>query len=157
MRVDFYHLQRSSLEQVLPKLAQMCYSRGLRLLIRTSVEDRAEYLNGLLWTYDANSWLPHGTQKDGYDAEQPVYITAAENNPNDATVIMLTDGGSFDEIKTFERCLNIFDGNDEDAVIQARKLWKSAVEARAEAYYWQQSADGRWEMKASKVPEKEGK
>ena len=121
------------------------------------MEDRAEYLNGLLWTYDANSWLPHGTQKDGYDAEQPVYITSAENNPNNATVVMLTDGGSFDEIKTFERCLNIFDGNDEDAVIQARKLWKSAVEARAEAYYWQQSADGRWEMKASKVPEEEGK
>ena len=157
MRVDFYHLQRSSLEQVLPKLAQMCYLRGLRLLIRTSVEDRAEYLNGLLWTYDANSWLPHGTQKDGYDAEQPVYITSAENNPNNATVVMLTDGGSFDEIKTFERCLNIFDGNDEDAVIQARKLWKSAVEARAEAYYWQQNTDGRWEMKASKVPEEEGK
>lgn len=153
MRVDFYHLQRSTLEQALPKLASLCYSRGLRLLIKTSLSDRAEHLNGLLWTFDPNSWIPHGSEKDGNETEQPVFITTGEANPNGATVVMLTEGGALDEIRPFERCLNLFDGRDEEAVQKARELWKAVVAEGFEAYYWQQNDRGQWEMKASKVPE----
>lgn len=152
MRVDFYHLQRSTLDQALPKLAELCYAKGLRLLIRTSVSERAEYLNGLLWTFEAGSWLPHGRQGEEFDADQPVLITTEGGNANNATVVMLTDGGTFESIRSFDRCLNLFDGRDAEAVQRARDLWKAVVDAQCEAYYWQQNDAGHWDMKASKVP-----
>ena len=155
MRIDFYHLQKSTLDQVLPVLVEKVYTSGKRLLIKTVLAERADYINTLLWTYKPDSWLPHGTQTDGFETEQPVFITAAEGNLNKAEMIMLTDGGTFEEIQSFERCLNLFNGHDEAAVQSARDLWKSVVHAGCEAYYWQQNDNGKWEMKASKVPEKE--
>ena len=154
MRVDFYHLQKSTLEQALPVLTEKVYATGKRLLIKTGMSEQAEYISSLLWTYKPDSWLPHGTQSDGFETEQPVFITAAEDNPNHAEMIMLTDGGTIEEIQSFERCLDLFNGYDEAAVQNARNLWKAVVDAGNEAYYWQQNDAGKWEMKASKVPEK---
>lgn len=150
MRVDFYHLQKSSLEQALPVLAEKVYSTGKRLLIKTELTERAEYLNTLLWTYRPDSWLPHGTETEGNEAVQPVLITTADANANSAEMIMLTDGGTLEEIQPFERCLNLFNGHDEDALQNARGLWKAVVDAGHEAYYWQQNDAGKWEMKVSK-------
>lgn len=155
MRIDFYHLQKSTLDQALPALVEKVYASGKRLLIKTALPERVDYLNTLLWTYKPDSWLPHGTQTDGFEAEQPVLITSAESNLNKAEMIMLTDGGTFEEIRTFQRCLNLFNGHDEVAVQNARQLWKDVVQEGCEAYYWQQNDAGKWEMKASKVPEKE--
>ncbi len=154
MRVDFYHLQKSSLEQALPMLAEKVYATGKRLLIKTELTEKAEYLNTLLWTFRPDSWLPHGSESDGNEADQPVLITTRNGNLNQAEMVMLVDGGTVDEIRGFERCLNLFNGHDETAVQQARELWKAVVDAGFEAYYWQQNNAGKWEMKASKVPEK---
>jgi len=151
MRVDFYHLQKSTLEQTLPVLAEKVYATGKRLLIKTGMPEQADYLNTLLWTYRPDSWLPHGTTADGFEAEQPVFITTAEDNPNHAEMVMLTDGGTIEEVSPFERCLNLFNGHDDAAVQNARELWKAAVDAGCEAYYWQQNDAGKWEMKASKT------
>ena len=154
MRVDFYHLQQSTLEQTLPVLAEKVYAAGKRLLIKTGMAEQADYINALLWTYRPDSWLPHGSEADGFESEQPVFITVGENNLNHAEMILLTDGGTIEEIQSFERCLNLFNGYDEVAVQKARDLWKAVVQAGYEAYYWQQNDAGKWEMKASKVPEK---
>lgn len=154
MRVDFYHLQKSSLEQVLPVLAEKVYATGKRLLIKTDLSAKAEYLNNLLWTYRTDSWLPHGDENDGNETEQPIFITTQHANLNQAEMIMLVDGGTIEEIQSFERCLNLFNGHDEQALQQARNLWKAVVEAGFEAYYWQQNDAGKWEMKVSKIPQK---
>lgn len=154
MRVDFYHLQKSVLDAVLPVLAQKAYATGKRLLIKTDLAPKAEHINTLLWTFDPASWVPHGAASDGYESEQPVFVADGEGNPNNAEMIMLTDGGTIDEIKPFERCFNLFDGRDDAAVGRARELWKAVVSAGHEAYYWQQNDAGKWEMKASKVPRK---
>lgn len=155
MRVDFYHMQRSTVEQVLPQLAERVYAGNMRLLIRTAMPERSEHLNNLLWTYHPNAWLPHGTEKDGNESEQPIYITANDDNLNNASVLMLVDGGTLDDIKNFDRCLTLFDGKDEAAVQKARELWKEVVAAGFDAYYWQQNAAGKWEQKAAKTTEEQ--
>ena len=119
MRVDFYHLQKSSLEQALPMLAEKVYATGKRLLIKTELNEKAEYLNTLLWTYRPDSWLPHGSESDGNETDQPVLITTRNGNLNQAEMVMLVDGGTVEEIQSFERCLNLFNGHDETAVQQA--------------------------------------
>ena len=64
-------------------------ARGSRAVVVAGSEERVEHLNALLWTYDDRGFLPHGSARDGFAAEQPVYLTTEEENPNAATVLVL--------------------------------------------------------------------
>ena len=63
--IRFYHLQRASLEDTLPVILERAYGRGDRILVMTGSNERAEALASHLWTYRPESFLPHGTAKDG--------------------------------------------------------------------------------------------
>ena len=145
-RIDFYHLTRHSLEDVLPKLLNKAYTGGQRILVKASAE-KTETLNALLWTYDEESFLPHGTKKDGFADSQPIWITDDDNNANNARFLFLICGAESDNIEQYERVFNIFDGNNEEALLQARHLWKTYKDAGYELHYWQQNERGGWENK----------
>ena len=49
---------------------------------------------------------------------------------------------------TFDRVFDLFDGNDESAVIAARERWTEAKRAGHTLAYWQQTAGG-WEKATS--------
>ena len=63
--IAFYHLEKSPLEQVLPKLLEKTLEAGKRALVLAGSEERVEALAGLLWTYSQGAWLPHGTDRGG--------------------------------------------------------------------------------------------
>lgn len=148
-RVDFYHLQRTPLEQVLPKLCEKAYATGKRIKILLGTEERVEFINSLLWTYQEESFLPHGSKRDGFVEEQPIFISAAETNENKAALLILADGAMLDvaKLSEYERVLNIFDGNDEAALNNARAYWKEIKALNGEVHYWQQNALGSFEQK----------
>ncbi|MEK9670959.1 MAG: DNA polymerase III subunit chi [Rhodospirillaceae bacterium] len=146
--IAFYHLERSPLEQALPKLLEKTLEAGKRALVMVSSEERAEGLAQALWTYDAGSWLPHGTQKDGNPEDQPVWITTEPDNPNKATFLFLADGATHDWVDSYERAFELFDGHDDDAVKAARGRWKAYKDAGHVLTYWQQSSAGKWEKKS---------
>ena len=148
MRVDFYHLQDSPLERALPVLLERAMNAGLRAVVMAASDDRLEALSGMLWTYTSDSWLPHGTAKDGSAAEQPIWLTTAEENPNGAKLLVLTDGMSSSHLGDFDRCLDLFDGNNEAATTAARERWRVAKSAGHELHYWQQTQSG-WQEKAT--------
>ncbi|MSO65998.1 MAG: DNA polymerase III subunit chi [Alphaproteobacteria bacterium] len=145
---SFYHLQNAPLDRALPRLLERVVERGLHAVVLAGSNERVEFLNALLWTYDPGSFLPHGSDADGDTGEQPIYLTTKEENPNQATVLVLVDGGGVDFAKGFDRCLDVFDGNDPAAVAGARERWKVARAAGFEVTYWQQSEQGRWEKVA---------
>ncbi|MDP6884241.1 MAG: DNA polymerase III subunit chi, partial [Rhodospirillales bacterium] len=72
--IAFYHLQRSALESALPKLLEKTLEAGERAVVMAGSEDRVEALNGVLWTYHQDSWLPHGSARDGHAEAQPVWL-----------------------------------------------------------------------------------
>ena len=109
---------------------------------------RAEALDALLWTYDQGSFLPHGRKRDGNDADQPIYLTCEEENPNQASVLVITDGVDAAYVDQFRRCLVLFDGNDTDAVTAARDRWRRLLEGGHDVTYWLESPSGAWEKKA---------
>ena len=148
-RIDFYHLKRRSLEETLPLLLQKTYASDRRALVKTT-PDTVETLNAWLWTYNDESFLPHGSQKDGFAAEQPIFITSGDENANSAEFLFLVNGSEYDceQAKIFERVFNIFDGNDETALAQARGMWKLYKDAGWQVCYWQQQSNGKWEQKA---------
>ena len=146
--VLFYHLERQPLERVLPSLVERSLSRGWRAVVQAGSDERVDALDTLLWTYAEESFLPHGTRKDGNTAEQPVFLTTEDDNPNGATVRFLVDGAELANHTGYERIVYLFDGNDEDAIARARAQWKAAKGAGCAVTYWQQSPEGRWENKA---------
>ncbi len=142
----FYHLQRSPLEKVLPKLLETSLERGWRAVVIARSDERVEALNALLWTRDRDGFLPHGTKREGHAERQPVWLTTDEENPNDAQVAFLVDGAEIEKPETFDLCCELFDGRDDEAVARARAHWKAAQSAGHEVTYWQQTDKG-WEKK----------
>lgn len=133
----------------MPKLAEKAYATGKPVQILLGTEERVEFINSLLWTYSEESFLPHGSKKDGFVEDQPIFITATEENANNAALLILADGAQVDisKLSAYERVLNIFDGNNETALNNARAYWKELKGADAELHYWQQNANGAFEQK----------
>jgi DNA polymerase III subunit chi len=146
--VLFYHLTATSLEASLPELVERSLARGWRVVLRCGSEAGLAAIDGMLWTYRDDSFLPHGTAAAGNAARQPVYLTLGDEVPNRAEVLMLADGAraTLDEMARFERTCLIFDGHDERAVEAARADWRM-VAGSLPAKYWAQE-QGRWVLRA---------
>jgi len=143
--VLFYHLERASLEGVLPGLLEKTLERGWRAVVRGGSRERIEKLDAHLWRYRDDSFLPHGAAGDG--AGQPVWLTDSEDAPNNAQVLFLVDGAQAapQSIAGLERCVMIFNGHDDEAVGAARSFWKASAAEGHQVTYWKQSENGRWE------------
>mgnify|MGYP003338744263 CR=1 FL=1 len=119
----------------------------LRVMVRNELaKARIEALASLLWTFRPDSWLPHGARKDGTPDQHPVWLTEQDENPNGADVVVLTEGMVTARTE-FVRCLDIFDGADEEALGAARGRWKDAKSLGHELHYWQQTETG-WQERA---------
>ena len=149
--VFFYHLERQSLESVLPRLLVTSLERGWRVVVQAATEERAEAIAAHLWSYDDESFLPHGTKADGFPDLQPIWITAESDNPNDANIRFFVDGAEVGDIGGLTRAIIMFDGNDPQAVEAAREGWKRFRGAGHEVSYWQQDEQGRWQNRAAKA------
>ncbi len=143
--VAFYHLERSGLETVLPKLLEKVLAAGYRAVVKLGSEERVETLNAALWAYEQGSFLPHGSARDGNGADQPVWLTGGDDNPNGAAVLVLADGAQSDRLGDYERCLVLFDGRDPDALAAARARWADCKAKGLGLAYWRQGAGGGWE------------
>ena len=142
---SFYHLLTTPLEAALPKLLERIHGMGLRAVVIAGSEQRVDRLNELLWTYNPDSFLPHGSARDGNAPLQPIWLTHRDENPNGATVLVLTDGASVTEPERYERCLDIFDGEDPNAVAGARARYKAARDAGHALRYFRQTEQG-WQQ-----------
>ncbi|MBL0941213.1 MAG: DNA polymerase III subunit chi [Alphaproteobacteria bacterium] len=145
--VSLYHLTTIPLERVLPKLLEKIIASGKRSLVLAASEERVEMLNNALWTYAAGSFLPHGSSKDGFPEHQPIWLSANPDPLNGATIVVLTESVDAPALENFERCIDIFDGLDDDATALAKKRIQHYNNNGHNITYWQQDSKGVWEKK----------
>jgi DNA polymerase-3 subunit chi len=146
--VLFYHLQGQPLERVLPTLLEKSLQRGWKIVVQAASDERVEALDAHFWTYRDDAFLPHGTDREGDAGEQPVLITTRDDNPNGANVRFLVDGVSLPaDAAAYQRIVLLFDGEDPDAVAQARARWTEAKAAGFDLTYWQPDEQGRWQRR----------
>ena len=143
----FYHLEHQPLEAVLPQLVEKTLERGWRAVIQAGSEERLAALDQQLWTWRDDSFLPHGTARDGRPERHPVFLTTGPENPNGATVRFLVDGAEPGDVAGLQRIVLLFDGRDTSAVMAARAHWKTLKAQGCAVTYWQQAPGGRWERK----------
>ncbi|RZI46667.1 DNA polymerase III subunit chi [Candidatus Finniella inopinata] len=148
MDIVFYQLTATSMEKTLPKLLEKAYDAGQRAVVLVDSEERLAVLNASLWTYSTLAFLPHGCEKDsaGNADRQPIWLTTRFENPNQADVLVITSGETVtrDDLG-FQKCLDIFDGNNQDTLDQARLRAQSYQEKGHTCTYWRQTLQGQWE------------
>jgi DNA polymerase-3 subunit chi len=136
--VDFYHLTASPLERVLPSICEKLLAGGERLVVvgEPALLDR---LDGQLWTYARDSFLPHGRD---HAEVQPILLSESVEPANGAANIAIADGVWREEALGFGRAFYFFDDDHRD---QARSAWRTLKgSAEVESRYWKQSEAGRW-------------
>ena len=141
----FYHLERTTLADALPELLEKTLQKGWRALVRAPSEARLDHIDTLLWTARDDSFLAHGRWDDGDPERQPILLSIPEDNANKADILFALDGVEPEAPEAFQRCCVVFDAADENAVLNARALWKKAKAAGHSIAYWKQSVEGRWE------------
>ncbi len=146
--VHFYHLQRQSLEAVLPTLLTKSRERGWRALVKIDSEQRLVSLDDHLWSFSDESFLPHGTDREADPGDQPILLTQGDENRNGAVILFLAEGAAPPpDLGGYERVVLMLDGRDEDAVAAARESWRGFRDAGHAVTYWQQDEDGRWQRR----------
>jgi len=121
---------------------------GMRAVIKVPDEGLRGALDKALWAYDAASFMPHDQDGSKFAADQPIFLTCGDENPNDSTVQVIVNAVDGARASDFQRCLYMFDGRDERIVGKAREDWKQFKALGIEMSYWQQRETGGWEQKA---------
>ena len=124
--VYFYHLERRTLDRCAADPARAVAQARLARRGAGGERGARRGADTLLWTYREESFLPHGTARDGRAAAHPIYLTAGDDNPNAAQVRFLVDGATLADASPYARVVFIFDGRDADAVARARAKWQAA-------------------------------
>ena len=148
-QVDFYHLTNSNLEAALIMLLKKTMAAGKKALVMCP-KPAAAGLDDLLWTYEADAWLPHGIDDAVGQEQAKVWITTdPQKNQIAAPFLFLTHGVMPSSWQGTERAFVLFDGRSEAQVQQARDHWKDiSSKDGVTASYFAQDDDGRWEKKA---------
>ena len=146
--ISFYHLERSTLEIALPELLEKTLEAEKRALVLARSDAQIESLSDELWAYKPESWLPHGTPKDGFADQQPVWLTTLDQNENSSSFLFLTNGATSDNIDLYQRCFELFDGTDPDSLAAARQRWKVYKKCDHKLSYFQQNASSGWSKKS---------
>ncbi|WP_333712259.1 DNA polymerase III subunit chi [Yoonia sp.] len=152
--VYFYHLTETPLEVTLPVLLGKAREAGWRVLVRGTDRAVMDRLDAVLWERPEDGFLPHGQAGGPHDAAQPILLGDA---PADGFACVMSVTGAAvtaDEVAACARVCIIFDGQDGDAVQQARDQWKNLTAAGCPAQYWAQDG-GRWVKKAETPSESE--
>ncbi len=137
MRVDFYHLTTTPIERALPQIAERVLSTGERLVIVAHDEAVLGQLDEELWTFRADSFVPHGREGD-----QPVLLAEPGAVPPGYANIAIADGVWSETVLGFSRAFYFFDAASIEC---ARQAWLSLRERDGvDRRYWKQSEAGRW-------------
>lgn len=142
MRVDFYQLSESPVEEALPALAAKMLEAGERaLVVSADVEQLARISDGL-WAAK-EQFLAHAPAGGPHDARQPILLTDSLEPANGARYLALADGLWREGADSFERVFMMFDSATID---QARATWRS-LDGREglERNYWRQVSRSKWE------------
>ena len=148
-QIDFYHLTQSDLNTALIMLLKKTASVGKKALILCP-KPVAAALDEMLWTFEEDSWMPHGVDTADGAAHAKLWITTdPATNPIGAEFAFLTNGVEPSSFTDFDRAFVLFDGRSEAQVEQARGQWKRfSSQDDVSASYFAQDDEGRWQKKA---------
>ncbi len=147
--VWFYHLERTTADDELPRLLQRGLERGLRMSVVLPTIERVREFSLKLWGLEDTAFIPHGYEGEPNATQQNIYLCTDDMPLNAAVYCFYLDGTAPSTIQNIERASIMFDGNNETAIAQARTLWRGFKSENATIRYWKQDDEGRWKDQAA--------
>ena len=145
MKVDFYYLAGTPVEQVVQSLAEKVLAAEGRLIVVAQDELFLAKLDRMLWDLGPLSFLPHAAAGGPDDARQPVLLSTGSDAPNLARNFLIADGIWRDAALNYDRSFYLF---DESALEGARSAWRDlAAREGVERRYWAKDG-GKWKQQA---------
>ena len=143
MELNFYHVMNGNLVPSVAKLLEKVYDSGKKSVFFSPLEDRVKIVDKTLWTFSKNAFIPHGDKSLGFSELQSVYLTSEIENPNKATVLVMTDDFDYKSWnQDFERVICIFE--DDNSAEVAQSMFSDLKNQGENVKYWKQSQKG-WE------------
>ena len=110
MRVDFYLLSESNDQQkfiIACKLIEKAYKHGHSVFVYCDDEQQAHDIDELLWTFRAESFIPHNLQGEGPEPPPVVQIGYKDNAGNFNDVLLNLSQNIPQFFQRFRRILQI--------------------------------------------------
>jgi DNA polymerase-3 subunit chi len=146
--IRFYHMEQATLDQALPMIVMKAWQSGENVMVRVPDKREASRLNDLLWSFRADSFIPHGMDGDKHADAQPVFVTVNDENMNEANILILTHGCAHPSVADFKMTCEMLDGRVDSQITDARARWKIYKDDGHDLTYWQQDENGKWGKKA---------
>lgn len=146
----FYHLEASTLEDVLPGLLEKVRERGWTALVKLggATEERLAELDQYLWTFKDASFLPHGRDDEPMADAHPILLSATADAAGGKDCVLLLDGAEVTDMTGVKRAIVMINGRNSDDVTRERGRWKRLSAEGATLSYFQQDERGSWVKKA---------
>lgn len=147
LEIAFLHCAGWTAEAALPCRIADHLAAGQRVLVRVDDRETRERLDGYLWTYEAEAFLPHAAAPSEDAADQPVLLDAGVGPPaNGARLCILLDPAQAADPGDYSRLELLFDDGDEARLAAARSQWAALRKRRdVDLSYWRTVARDRWE------------
>ncbi len=143
MELNFYHVATGNLVPSVVKLLAKIYETGKKSVFFSPIEDRVKYVDKTLWTFSTNAFIPHGDKAFGFSDQQSVYMASEIENPNQATVLVMTDSFDYKSWnQDFEKIIFVFE--DDSSAKTAQEMRTDLKNKNENVNYWRQSQKG-WE------------
>lgn len=125
-RIDFYVLEpkaQGDRYQLCCRIAEKAQCAGQRVLIHTPVEAEARHVDGLLWTYREQGFIPHGVLGRDDPALNPIMIGDGRDDGDHHQVLINLDAAVPVFFSRFERLIECVD-HDESVKAAGRSRFK---------------------------------
>ncbi len=123
--VDFFEVRGPRWDLELCRRVEAAYLRGLRVYVWAEDEARARHLDDLLWEFREDAFVPHGLWQGEPEIDEPVAVGWRPGNPNRARCLALARDASPDEVRGFERVIDLAPVDDPERVGRARERFKA--------------------------------
>lgn len=124
--IDFYLLGKDNVDggdRIACRLAEKAFRLGHRIYMYTDGVDTCEKLDRLLWTFSANSFVPHTVALEANDSDTPVCIGFQGPPPGFADVLISLSKEVPTFFSRFERVAEVVGASDSEKQ-QARERYR---------------------------------
>lgn len=140
--VNFYQCDDTMPRSMAPLLMKVLEEKK-KTFIYANDEGQIKEIDGGLWAYGKNKFIPHITISDKEFSDhksQPVIISNKEDNANDADYLVLTKEVSEEFLKGFSRVFYFYDSLNADAAQRVMQKYK-AIASKFTSY---RKEGGKW-------------
>ncbi|PPR77396.1 MAG: hypothetical protein CFH01_01560 [Alphaproteobacteria bacterium MarineAlpha2_Bin1] len=142
--INFYNITRSSVEKLLPRLLEKILQEGSTVDFLFKSLQKLEYIDDFLWTYTADSFIPHSTNDLNSSNLNLILLSLKEKDNNNADVFVTIEGFLPENIEKYKKVIDIFNGKDteifKDALDRVEKIRNKGYKVHC----WRQENSG-WE------------